>query len=526
MLKTRYYIAFLWCMLTSTVMAQYIPVSSSYLPLYEFLEELKADNHLSLDHFSGPLSEKEIALSLKELVRNSSLSYRVKNEIGFYQREFQLAIERNRPDENDIDFFRRGNTSLSFHPLGYFTGNGQNSFKLRPIGGIEWTLNNNDHSLYYHKGIHLSGNMSGFAYYGKIHDQTHSQQYTQARYLNNLSNFSQSAAFEDMLSGGISFSNNWLMLGLFRDQLHLGNSVTAPLLLSHRSPAYNHLKLKLNPAKWFSYTFALGTSGQIEQDYHDLPNSESNALSGQKKFSLNNFTFKPASSFGITLGQLTVFSQEMESWTNNLPLNVYQEKTGFNPLFYYHLHFSTIPHLSLSFTQFFDNLAYERLADPELKNHFGYNAGAILSNWPIPNVIFRTEYSYISPYALESGEPSFQNSSYPLGWYLEDHSDRFYFSATAKPVHNLQVIISYEKTRKGDYSTLDLEKPYVFNSFESLQWETKVLGFQFRHQTSYYTQLFAGIYQIEQTGNNTNYRIAPFLRNRSYSFNIGFSVGY
>lgn len=508
--------------------AQYIPVPNSYIPLYEFIEELRSDNFCTVSTFNGPLSEKEISDILNEARRsNKGLNYRQRNEIGHYLREFQLADGENKGDENDVEIFRSGNTSLSLHPFGFFWGNENSSFRIKPIGGAELTLNDQSGSLYYHKGFVTSGNIHNFAYYGKIHDQTYTDVHNQPLYLNSIYNYNQSALLKDMMSGGISFANAWLTLSVAHDKMHLGTSIKDPIYISHKSPTFNQLNIILSPTSWFKYNYMIGDLGKIESNIYSNPQLFSASdITGDKRLALNQLTFYPIPSIHLSLGQLSVFSKTGSQWSNHLPLNYYKVRNGFHPLLFYQLNMSTIPHVDVNFTHFFEAFSSEYLTYRDPKNHAGMQGQLVISNWPLQNIILKTEYTYVSPFSLTENQISFQHAGYPLGWYLGDHSDRLYISGTVKPVHNLQLVLSYENSKKGDYSHIDLQTPHYFNSFESIHWKESVLGFCFRHQTSYYTQLFAGIYRISRKGENTEYRTAPFLQNRSYSFNLGINIGY
>ena len=111
-------------------------------------------------------------------------------------------------------------------------------------------------------------------------------------------------------------------------------------------------------------------------------------------------------------------------------------------------------------------------------NFFSYKAGFRLSDLPVSNLSFTTEFTYTYPLTFQHYVPTltFQNAGYNLGYYLRDNSREWYIAFDYRPVRTLDVNLYFVDAIRGpDYTELGTNR--VGNPpLASVQWHNTVYG--------------------------------------------------
>ena len=116
-----------------------------------------------------------------------------------------------------------------------------------------------------------------------------------------------------------------------------------------------------------------------------------------------------------------------------------------------------IKNLHLYGTWFIDELSVSRFTEKDQWNFFSWKAGFRLSDLPVSNLSFTTEFTYTYPLTYQHYVPTltFQNAGYNLGYYLRDNSREWYLAFDYHPVRTLDINLSFTDAIRGpDYTEL------------------------------------------------------------------------
>ena len=134
----------------------------------------------------------------------------------------------------------------------------------------------------------------------------------------------------------------------------------------------------------------------------------------------------------ISAGNSIVYSDENVNPAYLIPLFFYKSvdhsmTSGINNMnsqMFFDISSRQIKNLHLYATMFIDELATSRFSKNDEWNFFSYKAGFRLTNLPVNNLSFTTEFTYTYPLAFQHYVPTltFQNAGYNLGHYMKDNS--------------------------------------------------------------------------------------------------------
>jgi hypothetical protein len=143
-----------------------------------------------------------------------------------------------------------------------------------------------------------------------------------------------------------------------------------------------------------------------------------------------------------------------------------------------------IKDLHLYATWFIDELSVSRFTMKDQWNFFSYKAGFRLSNLPVSNLSFTTEFTYTYPLAFQHYVPTltFQNQGYNLGHYLKDNAREWYIAFDYRPVRTLDVNLYFLDAIRGpDYTALGVNR--VGNPpLASIDWHNTTYGMRASYQ--------------------------------------------
>jgi len=143
-----------------------------------------------------------------------------------------------------------------------------------------------------------------------------------------------------------------------------------------------------------------------------------------------------------------------------------------------------IKNLHLYVTWFIDEMSVARFTMKDQWNFFSWKAGFRLTNLPVTNLSFTTEFTYTYPLTYQHYVPTltFQNQGYNLGYYLKDNSREWYIAFDYHPIRTLDINLHFIDAIRGpDYNELGTN--VVGNPpLASVQWHNTSYGLKASYQ--------------------------------------------
>jgi len=212
-----------------------------------------------------------------------------------------------------------------------------------------------------------------------------------------------------------------------------------------------------------------------------------------KKFiAANMFTITPVKNLKISAGNSIVYTDKHFNPVYLMPLFFYKSVDhtytsgvdNMNSQTFIDLSSWNIKHLHLYATLFIDELSVSRFTKKDEWNFFSWKTGFRLSNFPVSNLSFTTEFTYSYPLTYKHFVPTltFETQNFNLGHYLRDNSREWYFALDYKPIRTLNLGIFFADAVHGpDYT--ELGTPRLGNPpLASIEWRNTVFGFRSSYQ--------------------------------------------
>jgi hypothetical protein len=185
-----------------------------------------------------------------------------------------------------------------------------------------------------------------------------------------------------------------------------------------------------------------------------------------------------------------------------------------------------IKNLHLYATMFIDELSVSRFTKKDEWNFFSYKAGFRLTDLPVSNLSFTTEFTYTYPLTFQHYVPTltFENAGYNLGHYLKDNSSEWYIALDYRPVRTLDINLYFVDAIRGpDYTELGVDR--LGNPpLASVEWHDTSFGLKASYQVinDLYTWFSATYSNI-----SGDMRWSPeyFYRKKS-TVNLGVTFGF
>jgi hypothetical protein len=143
-----------------------------------------------------------------------------------------------------------------------------------------------------------------------------------------------------------------------------------------------------------------------------------------------------------------------------------------------------IKNLHLYVTLFIDELSVARISRKDEWNFVSWKTGFRLSNVPIQNLSFTTEFTYTYPLTYQHYVPTltFETQNYNLGYYLRDNSREWYLALVYRPVRTMDIGLYFIDAIRGpDYNELGGSRlgnpPLAF-----VQWHSTIFGLRGSYQ--------------------------------------------
>ncbi|NPA38119.1 MAG: capsule assembly Wzi family protein [Chlorobi bacterium] len=463
------FLLLIFLIISPGIKAQDVPYHIDNEAVYDFIDELADIGAIDINSAIKPYSRMQIARWLKTAETYTRLTPRQKKAVAFYLKDFNKELITGKDFNKRFDIFYYSDSVFKFSVNGILGGQGftnGNSFEYHRRGGADF---------FAYIGKH-------FGFYGSLRDNHESSPLGGRQYLTKHPGAVYKGDKEETdyseARGGITFSWEWLNIGLVKDHYTYGNGYSQANILSGHSPSYAHLYLKLNPVKWFEFSYNHGwlVSGVIDScrsyGYYD----GTREVYTNKFIASNLFTFIPWKRLRLSLGNSIVYGDVSLNPVFFIPFIFYKSAdhtynsgsndVGHNAQMYFDVSSRQIRYLHLYASVFIDEISTSRMFDKDQQsNYVSYKAGARLSGL-IPDASFTAEYTRTNPMVYQHIIPSttYESDGYVLGHYMKDNSDKIYLSVRYKPVRGLDIQVSYTKARRGkDYQKIIEEGDFAAN---------------------------------------------------------------
>jgi hypothetical protein len=538
--------------------AQVVYESVQRTSIYDFLDELANEKLITINSVVKPYSRTFIAEKLQEAyAQKDELSRRQVAEIEFYMKDYRLELKYNTRGMKPLNIFPGSDhVATSLDPLAVTYRDSLVGFSLRPVYGLEYFINDREAAFHRWGGAELFGYVGKhFGAYSSLRDNHEKTLLTDPSFLNQRIG----APRKGSVKGGVDYSEarggamvswDWGAVGIVKDYVVFGNNYNGSNILSGRTPSFGHIKLEIKPASWFEFNYIHGwlVSDVIDSNRSYWDGDTYRQVMHDKYIAANMFTFMPWKHLNISLGNSIIYSDIGVQAAYLVPflfyksvdhtLNSTNNYAGQNAQMFLDISSRNIKHLHLFFSFYVDEFSITRVTKSEEHNFLSYKGGLRLSNWPLKDLAFTSEFTYTLPmtYQHRTSTTTFTSNSYGLGHYLGSNAMDLFLALTYKPLRGLRVDISYSLARKGNVYIYGVyEPPDEAPVLQDITWERSVVGLRGSYELLNNARIFAGLFISDVKGYDTDgipagdylQAFSPeMFHGNTTTVNVGFSVGF
>jgi len=513
----------------------YVPTSDE--GIYELLEELASEKIIDVNSVIKPWSRTYIANKLQDaLDKDSLLSNRQKEDVNFYLRDYRLEIEYHTRGMKPLNLFpEKEHIATSLDPLALTYRDSLFALSIRPVIGMEMITNKNQTSFQSQIGV------DGFGYYsrslGVYANYNYSYENTPLSdpgYLDQhaggvISRYSDGTQSYNDFRWGVVYSWSFGSFGIVKDKPQWGSSYHGSNILAGRAPSFIQLELKINPARWFEFSYFHGWLGSdvVDSSRSYWDGNNYHEVMRPKYIAANMFTFIPIPHLNISIGNSIIYSDQSVHAVFLVPvlffrLADYDQSGGDdfssgNSQMFLDISSRNIKHLHLYYSLYADDLSLYRISDPDRHNYFSHKGGFRLSNWPLQNLSLTAEYTYTQPLVYDHiiSTATFDSYSYNLGHYMRDNSQDLYLALQYKPIRGLRVELSYNYAQHfNDYESAAGSPGDKTPEMQDLTWQKNAFGLSGNYAILSNASLFAGIYFSNIQGFDVDEHSADYYLSR------------
>jgi len=480
--------------------AQEVPHSVNNKGIYEFLDELANIHIIAINSAIKPYSRLFISKRLTEAQeKREQLNPRQQKELDFYLMDFgkEAFGEKGRNGEGEkLRMFNRSNGKrfdLLYYRDSLF------SLTINPILGGEIFTNSSGKATYYRNGAEARGYIKNWGFYASLRDNHENPLLGKPSFLTTREggHLKGNTDWSEM-QGGVTYSWKWGNAGLVKEKIEWGNNYNGANIFGGNNPTFVQLKLHISPVKWFDFNYFHGwLNSMVVDSLNSYWVSNSYGTNYRevyhKKFIASNMlTFTPLTNLNVSLGNSIVYSDLNANPAYLVPLFFYKSVDhsltsgidNMNSQMFFDISSRQIKNLHLYGTMFIDELSVSRITIKDQWNFFSYKAGFRLTDFPISNLSFTTEFTYTYPLTFQHYVPTltFENMGYNLGHYLRDNSREWYMAFDYHPLRTLDIKLFFSDAIRGpDYTALGV--PRLGNPpLVSVEWQNTSYGLKASYQ--------------------------------------------
>lgn len=541
-------IPFIFLFSIQFISSQDIPVNLNEKDIYSFLDELASEKIITLNTSIQPYSRKTVAMFLNEAkVSGSKLNARQKKELDWYLLEYKTDYAENKKTAKNIELLRPNkHTAFSIHPLGFYYGDSMSQLVIKPIWGIQYMANDNGSIYHRWGGAQAYASYKNWGFYASLRDNHESQAISKPLYLTSRTGGNYKGLDYSEMLGGISYSKDWLTVGLAKDFYTVGTNYSGSNILSDRAPSFAHVKLKLTPWKWFEFNYMHGwLISNVLDSVHSYTQDDGirRDVMHKKYIATNMFTLRPWKTLNVSFGNSIIYSDYQLNPAYLIPFMFFKsvdhsnnstdgvgKNVGQNSSMFFELSFRGIKHLHLYHVQFIDELKIARWSEPDQHNFYSQKTGFLLSNWPAKHLFLTAEYTKTVPtsYQHDINTTTYTSNGYNLGHYMRDNSDVLFFELRYHPIKNIHLTTNYTFERKGeDYGYVRSDPNLTRRPFmDDVKYKRSALNFAIDYEPTFGLHLFVNT-QISNTSGSALSTYSPaFFRGKLFTVSGGFNLGF
>ena len=514
--------------LNTNLYCQEVPQSVNNKGIYEFLDELANKQIITINSAIKPYSRLFISQRLKEAdEKREELNQRQQKELDFYLMDFGKELKAGKDWKRRKDLFYYKDTLFSL--------------TINPILGGEIFNNSSGKATYWRNGAEARGYIHKWGFYASLRDNHEKPLFGKPAYLTQREggHLKGNTDWSEM-QGGVTYSWKWGNAGLVKEKLQWGNNYNGANFFGGNNPTFVQLKLHISPVKWFDFNYFHGWLNSMVVDSANsywVTNSYGTNYREvyHKKFiAANMLTFTPLKYLNVSLGNSIVYSDQNVNPAYLIPLFFYKSVDhsltsgidNMNSQMFFDISSRQIKNLHLYGTMFIDELSVSRFTMKDQWNFFSYKAGFRLSDFPISNLSFTTEFTYTYPLTFQHYVPTltFENAGYNLGYYLRDNSREWYVAFDYCPVRTLDINLSFTDAIRGpDYTSLGGSR--IGNPpLTSIEWHNTSYGFKATYQVL--NDLYCWFSFCNSNIRGREDWSPPYFYGLKNTFNLGMSFGF
>lgn len=528
--------------LNTNLHCQEVPQPVNNKGIYEFLDELANIHIITINSAVKPYSRLFISIRLKDAEeKREQLNSRQQKELDFYLMDFSKETfrENGRNGEGEKGrMFNRSN-GKRFDLLYY--SDSLFSLTINPILGGEIFNNSSGKATYWRNGAEARGYIKNWGFYASLRDNHESPLLGKPAFLTTREegHLKGNSDWSEM-QGGVTYSWKWGNAGLVKEKIEWGNNYNGANIFGGNNPTFVQLKLHISPVKWFDFNYFHGWLNSMVVDSLNsywVKNSYGTNYREvyHKKFiAANMLTFTPLTNLNVSLGNSIVYSDLNANPAYLVPLFFYKSVDhsltsgidNMNSQMFFDISSRQIKNLHLYGTWFIDELSVSRFTMKDQWNFFSYKAGFRLTDFPISNLSFTTEFTYTYPLTFQHYVPTltFENMGYNLGHYLRDNSREWYLSFDYHPFRTLDVNLFFSDAIRGpDYTVLGV--PRLGNPpLASVEWQNTSYGIKASYQVV--NDLYCWFSFINSNIWGNKEWSPEYYFGRKSTLNVGLSFGF
>ncbi|MCD4737362.1 MAG: hypothetical protein K8R53_15060, partial [Bacteroidales bacterium] len=518
--------------------------------IYDFIDEMHNAQLISLNTAVKSYSRMTIAAKLNELNnKRELLNQRQAKDLDFYLLEYKLELNKLPDYKEKFDLFKKKkNLSTGLNPLGLFYKDSVFTLSIKPIWGIDYYFDDDNNNIY-----HRWGGAEAYAYVGKhwgfyasLRDNSESERMVEPSFftLQQGGPYKQDTTGGDYseMRAGISYTWKWGHIALAKDHTEWGNNYHGSNILAGRTPSFAHVKLYINPVKWFEFSYFHGwLVSEIVDSARSYPYGDGKfrEVFHPKYYAANIFTIQPFKNLRFSFGNSIVYSDLGVHPAYLIPfaffksidhtLNGTNNNSGQNSQMFFDISSRQIKNLHLYGSLFIDELAISRLTNPDEHNFLSYKIGGNLSNFPFQNLSLTCEYTLTLPMTYQHLIPTttFESNFYNMGHYLRDNSQEIFARISYKPIRGLVISTSLVFAQHGDdfiYGQTD-EPPDEMPILENITFENTTIGVNASYEFISNAYLFLKYMNID-VYDEKGIRAQKFFTGRKNIISTGFNIGF
>ena len=272
----------------------------------------------------------------------------------------------------------------------------------------------------------------------------------------------------------ISASWNWGTVSVGKTPIVWGYGESGNLVHSTKAPSYPLVRLDLTLAPWLRFNYF---HGWLSSDVMDSAASYPTYREGQNRIILRNkyiashsIILSPLSGVSVVLGESIIYSDKLEplflfplmffrAADHYLSNGLGGNNSGANSQFFLGVSSrNNIPNTHIYGTFFIDEVTIGDLFNPKKqRTQYAFQIGASVTDLPIDNLTFTTEFTKIYPFVYRHYIPTqtYENHGFLLGDWIGHNSDRIYGSLNYRFIRGLQATLWGEYIRKGGDGVVD-----------------------------------------------------------------------